>query len=89
MPTVGVREFREDLSTYLDSPEPVYITRHGRSVGVFIPEEPRRPFNPEALLAAGAQLDADLAQRGIDPEDLVREFDQLRKAEHAQSSAHS
>ena len=34
---VGVKEFREDMAQYLDSPVPVAITRHGRTVGYYVP----------------------------------------------------
>lgn len=35
---VGMREFRDNLATYLlESDSPVAITRHGDTVGYFIP----------------------------------------------------
>jgi hypothetical protein len=34
---VGVREFREELSRYLDSPTPVALTRHGHTIGYCVP----------------------------------------------------
>ena len=35
---VGMREFRDKLATYLlESESPVAITRHGDTVGYFIP----------------------------------------------------
>ena len=43
---IGIREFRESLSTYLlQSQAPIAITRHGDTVGYYIPT--RRKRTPE------------------------------------------
>lgn len=34
---VGIREFRAGLADYAASTEPINVTRHGRTVGIFIP----------------------------------------------------
>ena len=34
---VGIREFRADLAEYIASSTPVAVTRHGQTVGYFIP----------------------------------------------------
>jgi len=81
MPTVGIRQFREDLASYVDSHTPVQVTRHGQVIGVFVPTDRARPFDREGYLAATSALQADLAAKGIDPEDLIKEFDELRRAE--------
>ncbi|MDR0285433.1 MAG: type II toxin-antitoxin system Phd/YefM family antitoxin [Propionibacteriaceae bacterium] len=83
MPTVGVREFREDLSTYLDSPTPVQVTRNGRVVGVFTPAEPLGPFDPVAFRRATEAVASQLAAAGVDVEDIVNDFDQARHRRHA------
>ncbi len=77
---VGVREFREDLAEYLDSSTPVAITRHGQTVGYYIPA--RRQVQEQELLAlkrAVEQLEALLVEHGISEEEVVREF-QARRA---------
>ena len=33
---VGIREFREHLSDYLESKTPVAITRHGSTIGIYV-----------------------------------------------------
>ncbi len=38
---VGIREFRENLSSYLESKAPVAITRHGMTIGVYLPTRPK------------------------------------------------
>jgi antitoxin (DNA-binding transcriptional repressor) of toxin-antitoxin stability system len=86
MPTakVGVREFRENLSDYLESATPVAIMRHGKTVGFYVPT-PQRPRQEdlEALRRAGEQLDALIASSGATEDELVKEFKTLRKARRA------
>ena len=72
---VGVREFRADLTQYLDSPTPVAITRHGQTVGYYILA--RGMHDAEELLAlkrAVEQLESLLAEHGISEDEVVREF---------------
>jgi hypothetical protein len=78
---VGVREFRDQLGTYLESDKPVAVTKHGRTVGFYIPTRGRPDLEDiAALQEAGRTLDAWLRERGLSEEELVAEFDQLRKA---------
>jgi antitoxin (DNA-binding transcriptional repressor) of toxin-antitoxin stability system len=55
---IGVRELREKLSSFLEASEPIEVTRHGQTIGFFIPI-PRRmgQAEREALLEAGRRLD--------------------------------
>jgi PHD/YefM family antitoxin component YafN of YafNO toxin-antitoxin module len=72
---VGVREFREDLAEYLDSPTPVAVTRHGQTVGYYIPA--RGDMDEQELLGfkrAVEQLAALQAEHGISEDEVVREF---------------
>jgi antitoxin (DNA-binding transcriptional repressor) of toxin-antitoxin stability system len=72
---VGVREFREDLAQYLDAQTPVAITRHGQTVGYYIPargEPDRREL--VALRQAVGLLEALLTESGIDEDEVVREY---------------
>jgi len=39
---VGVREFRERIATYLESGAPVAVTRHGETLGVYVPTRRKR-----------------------------------------------
>ena len=38
---VGIREFRKNLADYLESKTPVAITRHGTTIGIYVPTMPR------------------------------------------------
>jgi PHD/YefM family antitoxin component YafN of YafNO toxin-antitoxin module len=77
---VGIREFRDNLATYLlDSDSPVAITRHGDTVGYYIPARRKRSEAERvALKEAAARLDEMLASKGITEEELVSEFKRRR-----------
>ena len=40
---VGVREFREQITRFLESETPVAITRRGETLGVYVPTPRRAP----------------------------------------------
>lgn len=80
--SVGIREFRENLASYLlESSSPVAITRHGDTIGYFIPARRSRSEEDRlALKEAAGQLAAILAQKGISEEELLQDFKRLRSA---------
>lgn len=78
--SVGVREFREDLAAYIDQTEPVTVTRHGQTVGLFIPVARDRKAELEAYEAAAQKANALLEQLGISEDEAVAEFDTARRA---------
>ena len=77
---VGIREFRENLSSFLESASPVAITRHGETVGYYIPTR-RKPKDADiaALESAAAQLQALISRAGATEEELVAEFKEMRR----------
>ena len=77
---VGIREFRENLSSYLESKTPVAITRHGATIGIYLPTRPKPSLaDLEALRVAGEQLDAMIAAAGTSEEELLEDFKRLRR----------
>jgi hypothetical protein len=81
MKRVGVREFREDLSEYLQSPEPVAVTRHGQTIGFYLPARTdNRKEEIAKLHEAVEELQVWLAKHGITEDDIVDEFDRVRHA---------
>ena len=77
---VGIREFREKLSTFLESSTPVAITRHGETVGFYLPaRRKRKEADLAALRRAGEQLDALIAAAGATEDELVEDFKELRR----------
>jgi len=77
---VGMREFREKLASYvLESDRPVAITRHGDTVGYFVPTRRKRSAaEREALKEAAARLDRALAAKGITEEEITQDFRRWR-----------
>src|SRR5260370_38334896 len=80
--TVGIREFRENLASYLlESDTPVAITSHGGTIGYFIPARHKRcEAERTALKEAAAQLDALLAAKGLTEDQIVLDFNRWRSA---------
>ena len=73
--TVGVREFREELARYLDSPVPVAVTRHGQTVGYYVPaRRPDREQELRGLEEAVGRVEALLSVHGVSEDEVVREF---------------
>ncbi len=79
---VGIREFRENLASYLlKSATPVAITRHGDTIGYFIPAR-RSRSRPDwqAVEVATRQLAAILTEKGISEKELLQDYERLRSA---------
>jgi len=79
--SIGIREFRESLSTYLlKSSTPIAITRHGDTVGYFIPTRRKRtPEEKAASRRAHEEMQTMLAEKGITEDDIIRDFEEIRK----------
>ena len=77
---VGIREFRSGLAEYIASETPVAITRHGQTVGFFIPARGQADADLAALKRASAELDRMLAAHSVDVDEVVAEFKAARKA---------
>jgi hypothetical protein len=77
---VGIREFRENLATYLlESESPVVVTRHGDTIGYYIPA--RRGCSESeraALKEAATRLQKMLVDSGVSEDEIVRDFAHLR-----------
>lgn len=76
---VGIREFRADLADYIASSEPVAVTRHGQTVGYFIPARAQSEGDIAALKKASMALDLLLTEHGVDVEELVSDFKAARR----------
>jgi hypothetical protein len=83
---VGVREFRERIASFLESDTPVAVTRHGETLGVYVPTRRKQPktANLAELKAAAARLAEALAD--VDEEQVVVEFKQLRRQQKGRRS---
>lgn len=80
---VGMREFRAHLPQYLMTSLPVAITRHGETIGFYIPTKHHHDkAELESLKQAVLKLEKLLLSNGITEEELFSEFRALRNADH-------
>lgn len=71
---VGIREFRASLADYIASSTPVAVTRHGQTVGYFIPTQGQGEADLAALKKASKTLDKLLEAQAVDVESVVADF---------------
>ena len=78
---VGIREFRDKLASYLlESDAPVAITRHGDTVGYYIPaRRTRNDSERDALREVAARMQTMLAAKGISEEEVLQDYKSWRK----------
>lgn len=81
---VGIREFREKLATYLlETDQAVAITRHGDTVGYYIPARRKRTgAERTALKEAVSRLQEALAAEGVSEEEILKDFKRWRRGGH-------
>jgi PHD/YefM family antitoxin component YafN of YafNO toxin-antitoxin module len=79
---VGIREFREKLATYLlETDQTVAITRHGDTVGYFIPARRKRTqAEREALEEVASRLQQEMAAAGITEDEIIEDFKRWRRS---------
>lgn len=76
---VGIREFRSDLAEFIASSTPVAVTRHGQTVGYFIPTQGQVQANVAAFKKATRTLDKLLEAQNVTVESVVEDFKAARK----------
>ena len=78
---IGIREFRQKLAGYLESSTPLAITRHGETLGFYIPAQKRsREAELEAMRAAAKDLDEMIASWGASEDELMEEYKGIRRS---------
>ena len=82
---VGIREFRARLAEYLlKSDQPVAVTRHGETIGYFIPARAaRKELDRVALKKAVSKMDEMLQREGLtdtELDEMTKDFRAWRKA---------
>jgi antitoxin (DNA-binding transcriptional repressor) of toxin-antitoxin stability system len=84
---VGIREFRENLATYLESASPVAITRHGATIGIFVPTKPKpTEADLQAFRIAGEKMRELIAAAGTTEDELLADFKKLRRERRLKKS---
>jgi antitoxin (DNA-binding transcriptional repressor) of toxin-antitoxin stability system len=77
---IGMREFRENLAGYLESGTPLAITRHGETLGFYIPAQKKsRKAEIAAMRAAAKELDQMIASLGASEDELMEDYKEIRK----------
>lgn len=82
MQTVGIREFRENLAGYLEGSTPVAITRHGETIGFFLPAPHKKTEEEWAEFdRTAARVDQVVAELGLTEEEIVQDFKRWRASQ--------
>ena len=77
---VGIRELRAKLAYHLELLTPIEVTRHGRTIGLYVPLPQQAELDDrERLLAAGRLMQAELERLGLTEEELSADFKAWRK----------
>ncbi len=81
--SVGIREFRDKLATYLlESDGPLAITRHGDTIGYYLPARRKATeAQLKAIREATDRMQQIMEAAGVTEDDIIEDFQRLRKAE--------
>lgn len=90
---VGIREFRENLASYLESTTPVAITRHGATIGIFLPTRPHpSQADLDSLRIAGQEIQELISAAGTTENEILEDFRRAKRGRQSKSapgSAHN
>jgi len=82
--TVGIADFRDHISDYLQSKATVTITQDGEAIGFYVPLKPRPSAALlEELRIAGERMQELIAAAGTSEDELMADLKALRAAERA------
>jgi hypothetical protein len=80
---VGMREFRANLQEYLMKTSPIAVTRHGETIGFYIPARHHHDkAELDALKEAALNLEKLLLSSGVTEEELFEDFRDLRESKN-------
>ena len=79
--SIGIREFRDKLATYLlESEGPLAITRHGDTIGYYLPiRRKRTEAQKKALEEAAARVHEDMIAAGVSEDEIIEDFKRWRR----------
>ena len=80
---VGIREFRAGMAEFIASSTPVAVTRHGQTIGYFIPTHGQAEADVASLKKASKTLDRMLAAKSVDVDSVVADFNTARRKANA------
>lgn len=80
---VGIRELRARLASHLESVTPIEVTRHGRTIGLYVPLPQTTELDErQRLLQAGRLMQAELERLGLTEEEISADFKAWRQRRH-------
>jgi PHD/YefM family antitoxin component YafN of YafNO toxin-antitoxin module len=79
--SIGIREFRDNLATYLlESEGPLAITRHGDTIGYYLPTRRKRTeAQKKALEEAAARVHEDMIAAGVTEDEIIEDFKRWKR----------
>ena len=79
---IGVKEFRANLPSYLESLSPLAITRHGETIGYYIPTRGgRKQAHLDALTEAATALEAMMSALRVSEDEVASDFKARRSSD--------
>lgn len=85
---IGIRELRSRLASHLESSTPIEVTRHGRTIGLYVPLPQQGNLSDrEKVMEAGRLMQAELERLGLSEDELSADFRAWRKGRPEQPSA--
>ena len=75
---IGVREFRNNTSTYLSGSETIAVNRNGKVIGFYIPLERDEDEVRRAVAKLGVAVGQVLEETGMTEEELAKVFELRR-----------
>jgi len=85
---IGIGELRARLASHLESSTPIEVTRHGRTIGLYVPLPQQGNLSDrEKVLEAGRLMQAELARIGLSEDELSADFKAWRKGHREQPTA--
>ncbi|MGA9068654.1 MAG: prevent-host-death protein [Terracidiphilus sp.] len=82
--SIGIREFRDKLATYLlQSDGPLEITRHGDTIGYYLPTRRKRTeAEKRAFEEATLRVRQDMIAHGVTEDEIIEDFQRWRREGH-------
>ena len=80
---VGIREFRAGMADFIASSTPVAVTRHGQTIGYFIPTHGQAEADIASLKKASKTLGRLLAAKSVEVDAVIVEFKTARRRSSA------
>ena len=81
------QQHQQQLASHLETVTPIEVTRHGRTVGLYVPlPQGSDQSERERLLEAGRLMQAELQRLGLTEEELADDFKNWRGDQQQQAT---